>query len=220
MKRQHMLQSGQFCASRRLVCTERSSSTNLIDSGLVISTDKNLTNSFMSAQEEEGLVNSPLIALRICRQCNKEKPETKEFFQPAKHYPKELHTYCRECRAQYFKDWRAKKDSEYIRIKAMKELYNTSIEWYESKLKEQDGHCALCEATQFTHRKRLGVDHDHSCCPKRGCGKCNRGVLCATCNYHIGQVEAVLKEATIVPKKGTWTARALEYILHYEGLRR
>ena len=47
------------------------------------------------------------------------------------------------------------------------------------------------------------VDHDHSCCSKREtCGKCVRGILCASCNKALG----LLKESPIVLQA------ALEYI--------
>jgi len=150
---------------------------------------------------------------RVCRKCKQEKPLTEEFFQKEKFG---FNSQCRVCRSEYFKNWRDKKDPEYLRRKAMKELYNTTIEWYETKLKEQNNRCALCGSTQESHRKRMGVDHDHSCCPKRGCGKCNRGILCPTCNYRIGQIEFVLESATIVPQKGTWMEKALAYINHYK----
>jgi len=212
MKRQHMLQPVQRSTSRRALCSERGSSDCLIVEHL-----ENQEQAILGSPSQiaEGQAISPL---RVCRECRKEKPETKEFFQPAKHYPKDLHTHCRECRSQYYKDWRGKQDPEYLRRKAMKELYNTTIEWYDAKLKEQEGHCALCEATQFTHRKRMGIDHDHNCCPKRGCGKCNRGILCATCNYRVGQLEAVLKEAKVVPTLGSWIERAINYLNQYRSL--
>lgn len=48
-------------------------------------------------------------------------------------------------------------------------------------LQEQGGVCAICK--QPPRRNKLHVDHDHSCCPgKRSCGRCIRGLLCASCN--------------------------------------
>jgi len=153
---------------------------------------------------------------KICTKCNVEKELTEENFESQAQG--QFNNECRTCRSQYFKDWRAKKDPEYLRRKAMRELYNTTVEWYEKKLRDQGGHCALCAATQFTHRKRMGVDHDHSCCPKRGCGACNRGILCATCNYRIGQLEAVLREAQVLPQPNSWTEKAMRYIDSYKAL--
>ncbi len=153
---------------------------------------------------------------QVCTKCKTSKELIEDNFETQA--PGQFNSMCRECRSQYYKDWRAKKDPEYLRRKALKELYNTTVEWYENKLKYQGGHCALCEATQFTHRKRMGVDHDHSCCLKKGCGKCNRGILCATCNYRVGQLEAVLQEAQVIPLSDSWTEKAMLYVDSYKIL--
>lgn len=50
-----------------------------------------------------------------------------------------------------------------------------------------DGKCRACSGTQ-----KLSVDHDHSCCPvgnARKCGKCNRGLLCHSCNLAVGMAQ-------------------------------
>jgi hypothetical protein len=126
-------------------------------------------------------------------------------------------------RYQYLHEWRMKaqaKDPEYLRRKALKELYKTTIEWYDSKLKEQKGHCALCEsAQQSSCGKRLSVDHDHGhCLGKRACGKCNRGLLCFNCNKKLGMLEIFMRESKefgIVPKEGKWLDKALAYLVKY-----
>jgi Recombination endonuclease VII len=55
--------------------------------------------------------------------------------------------------------------------------------WYEQKLAEQHGVCAICEKPETAKRNgkvmRLSVDHDHKT------GK-PRGLLCAACNRAIG----------------------------------
>ncbi len=50
----------------------------------------------------------------------------------------------------------------------------------------------------------LCVDHDHNCtwCGGKGCPKCVRGLLCRSCNYQIGVLEARPK----------WMKAALEYL--------
>jgi|FreactTroBogLake_1042271.scaffolds.fasta_scaffold12233_1 hypothetical protein len=127
-------------------------------------------------------------------------------------------------RYQYLHDWRMSaqaKDSDYLRRKALKELYHATVEWYDSKLFEQHGHCALCPATRqsVVSGKRLSVDHDHGCCPtKRACGKCNRGLLCFNCNKRLGILEIFMRESkvfTVVPQPNTWLYRAVKYLEAY-----
>lgn len=129
-------------------------------------------------------------------------------------------------RNEYHKDWRdkkAKEDPFYSHKKALKELYKTTKEWYDNKLAEQGGTCALCPSLRQASRseKRLSVDHNHAHCPgKRACGKCNRGLLCFNCNKRLGHLEALRKEAiTIIPERGTWLERAVEYIQKYEEIK-
>ena len=109
--------------------------------------------------------------------------------------------------------------------------YGKTVEWYRDKLIEQLGLCALCQHLNHSrrgkalvgveeglqHLNRLGVDHDHNCCDERAksCGKCVRGLLCETCNLRLNDLEAVLKEGTVVPKEGTWTSLALQYLTQY-----
>lgn len=111
-------------------------------------------------------------------------------------------------------------DSEYKnkinRENALK-LYKWTPEKYAEKLEEQDGHCALCEKT--AGKKSLHVDHDHACCgeaKKFTCGKCNRGILCQSCNTRLGYLELTLREAQVVPLAGSWTSLALHYLSKYK----
>jgi hypothetical protein len=101
--------------------------------------------------------------------------------------------------------------------------YGTTPAEYDKKLEEQYGHCALCPSTTGDAGRRLHVDHNHDCCklspPKgRTCGECNRGLLCGPCNRRLATVEAVLKEGTIVPNKGTWLERAMRYLDSYNSV--
>jgi hypothetical protein len=102
----------------------------------------------------------------------------------------------------------------------LKQRFKRTPEWYEKTLKEQGGHCALCE-TQPTIR-RLQVDHDHGCCPCEGtrytCGECVRGLLCEKCNTDLGRLEGFLRMGTIVPTVGTWLDHALKYIDSYKRI--
>jgi Recombination endonuclease VII len=85
--------------------------------------------------------------------------------------------------------WYAKyveKNREKLRAASRKFEYNISPEQYETKKAEQGGVCAICKKESDL----LVVDHNHSCCSqRRTCGKCNRGLLCRSCNTLIGLAE-------------------------------
>lgn len=71
-------------------------------------------------------------------------------------------------------------------VKALFGLTGPEWEWLYA---QQDGRCALCSEPE-TANQRLSVDHDHSCCGvAKGCKRCIRGLLCATCNRMLGHVE-------------------------------
>lgn len=164
---------------------------------------------------------------QICTKCFKEKKLTTDNFESQT--PGQFNKECRVCRNEYHKGWRdekAKEDPFYTHKKALRELYKTTKEWFDYKLEKQQGHCALCPATnQSDSGKRLSVDHNHNCCPgKRACGKCNRGLLCFNCNKKLGMLEIFMREALVIPKAGTlktlgnpetWTSLALQYLTQY-----
>lgn len=66
--------------------------------------------------------------------------------------------------------------------------FHMLLEEYNAKLEAQGGRCAICR--KLPGKIKLHVDHDHRCCPGRtGCGKCNRDLLCFTCNGLVGKLE-------------------------------
>lgn len=78
--------------------------------------------------------------------------------------------------------------------------YGVGIEWYEAKLEDQGGRCAICLCRPRT--RVLAVDHDHFT------GKL-RGLLCGRCNH--GLLQFAQEDITILK-------RAIEYLLsHLEG---
>lgn len=68
------------------------------------------------------------------------------------------------------------------------QVYSITPEVYVALYRLQGGHCAICERATGA-RKRLAVDHDHSCCDgPTSCGKCVRGLLCKMCNQMLGRM--------------------------------
>ncbi|AYD82247.1 endonuclease VII [Mycobacterium phage Wamburgrxpress] len=84
--------------------------------------------------------------------------------------------------------------------------HNMTAERYAAMLDSQGGGCAMCGGPNQNGRE-LCVDHDHSCCPTkdRSCGKCVRGLLCHSCNFKVGHLEAMLNGED-------WVLRALKYL--------
>lgn len=72
--------------------------------------------------------------------------------------------------------------------KRIEEVYSITIEQYWAIYEAQGGKCALCRRATGA-RKRLSVDHDHSCCNgPTSCGKCVRSLLCSPCNKYLGHM--------------------------------
>lgn len=91
---------------------------------------------------------------------------------------------CRDCRT-------TKKNTRLLnRRYNLKTLYGLTPEAFDQLLLTQEGRCAICGTDDPTDNKgaiNWHVDHDHSCCPRKGsCGKCIRGLLCGRCNIGLG----------------------------------
>lgn len=85
-------------------------------------------------------------------------------------------TYCREC-------------SKLIGHTGNLKRYGLTPEQYIDLEKSQNNVCAICKNPEV-NKRRLSVDHDHSCCPGNdSCGNCIRGLLCSNCNTMLGQVK-------------------------------
>lgn len=104
--------------------------------------------------------------------------------------------HCRNC-GEYFKADQMHKGMSYCidcspllsRTRNLKK-YNLSLDDYHALLENQSFRCKICKQKDTSFRKRLSVDHDHSCCPGEGsCGKCIRGLLCHHCNAALGNVK-------------------------------
>lgn len=83
--------------------------------------------------------------------------------------------------------------------------YGVTRAWYEEKLIEQGGACAICRRDSACFRRPLAVDHDHRCCPTgRMCERCRRGLLCAACNTALHSAE----------REPSWLRNAAAYLGH------
>jgi hypothetical protein len=68
------------------------------------------------------------------------------------------------------------------------QVYSITPAVYAALYRLQGGTCAICQRATGA-RKRLAVDHDHSCCDApTSCGRCVRGLLCKSCNQMLGRM--------------------------------
>ena len=71
----------------------------------------------------------------------------------------------------------------------LKKVYGITIERFSELLEGQNKCCAICKTDTPRGNSKAAwmIDHDHACCPgKKSCGKCIRGLLCAKCNWGLG----------------------------------
>lgn len=84
------------------------------------------------------------------------------------------------CRSHHSRKQREASERQHDRTVLTK--YGITGEQYRAIYEAQDRCCAICRLA-IGWRKRLAVDHDHTCCPgPKSCGKCVRGLLCSACN--------------------------------------
>lgn len=107
------------------------------------------------------------------------------------------------CRSRY------RADPERFRVARRKHRFGLTREEFAARLAHQDGKCAICGRPdrgtdpRTGRRVRLAPDHDHACCPgDRSCGRCIRGLLCATCNVGLGMFR----------DNPEYLARAIDYL--------
>jgi len=102
-----------------------------------------------------------------CRRCEQYLPKSSFWSK---------NTYCKECQPIIGHTQNLKK-------------YGLTRDAYVDLEKSQNGLCKICGEPE-KKKKRLSVDHDHSCCPNStSCGKCIRGLLCFRCNAVLGQTQ-------------------------------
>lgn len=140
-----------------------------------------------------------------CIECNTEydRKRNDEFRKFPRKLNKDGHIHCRNC-GEYFEEEKmvSSKNGKYkgltycidcspllSRIRLI-QRYGLTLEQYHQMLEDQDYACKICKLDEATYRKRLSIDHDHSCCPgDKSCGKCVRGLLCSNCNMALGNAK-------------------------------
>lgn len=129
-------------------------------------------------RECKDCLSNPHKKYKGCPQCGKRKETTA--FHKNRTRLDGLDQQCNEC------------DQKTRHIRYIKLKYGVTWEWYEAKLAEQGGVCAICKnpetANQLGKNPRLSIDHDHKT------GK-NRGLLCYRCNHFIGYLERLGDDA-------------------------
>lgn len=91
------------------------------------------------------------------------------------------------CMRCYMREQRAN-DPLTLRRQYLRRVYHITPEQYESIMEAQNGQCGICGTDDPGQGKYFEIDHDHSCCDKKGsCGKCVRGALCTACNTGISR---------------------------------
>jgi hypothetical protein len=124
-----------------------------------------------------------------CSTCKGHKPSS-EFYRN-RSQKSGYNATCKPCHKIYYNAWRKgeiKVEHPHVAgSPAFKKLYRslrrykTTPAWYRKTLEAQGG-CAICGVADNNGRP-FYVDHRHSCCATTPtCGKCNRGLLCHSCN--------------------------------------
>lgn len=159
-------------------------------------------------------------AQKTCRDCDKQLPADEFYTNNAA--KDGLNSRCRQCcksirdkreienpgwtvavyrRAQ---DKLSSERKREISSRGHFQRYGTTQEWFDAKLASQGGKCEMCGIEKNQKKQRFFMDHDHSCCNKKACDKCRRGLLCVRCNFRLGAVE-----------DAQWLAKAIAYLRTY-----
>lgn len=91
---------------------------------------------------------------------------------------------------------------EYNRAMNLKRIFGIDGDWYDAKLSDQGGVCAICDSANPQNKgmKFFAVDHDHVTSRIRG-------LLCSKCNGALERFE----------KFPDWGNRAIAYLAHYQA---
>ena len=139
---------------------------------------------------------------RHCSSCRRRKP--KEQFPPNAGERDGLSCYCRDCVNRKAREQSKKEPTKQYRRRYMREYdlkkYGMTIDDFETKVREQDGKCAICAEQLKFGTGGCAVDHDHV-------SNRVRGLLCRLCNVGVGH----FRENTVI------LSQAIEYLTKGEN---
>jgi hypothetical protein len=111
--------------------------------------------------------------------------------------------HCRECKQYFYAEKFNMRKNTNIRCNECTVIeqhrrtvkkHGITYEQYLEMFNQQGGKCKICNFEEMSHKSRLSIDHDHSCCPGyNSCGKCIRGLLCSNCNMFLGNAKDDIK---------------------------
>jgi hypothetical protein len=148
-------------------------------------------NAEVARQKRAGIYEYPDKSIK-CRDCGvkpKKEADVEELFVKDRTMKSGYANLCKLCNYSRVKKHQ-KSNPE--KIKKRLKIYNISKHGisesqYLGILNDQKESCAICQKHYSLFKRGLYIDHDHSCCPTAySCGKCVRGLLCASCNFFIG----------------------------------
>lgn len=112
---------------------------------------------------------------KTCNRCDAEKP-VDEYWPKYDRPGNRIEAVCKSCKAE--------RNRDYAWVRGLRSM-GVDPDWYDRKLAEQGGGCAICGSTEGYKRngreRRLPVDHDH----ETGLA---REILCDPCNHAVGMV--------------------------------
>lgn len=118
--------------------------------------------------------------VKRCPRCGIEKPVLAEFYWTKKS-PKPL-PYCKPCQNAALTEWRRAHPERVAQVSRDfndRKLYGVESGTRDRMLREQDGRCAICGASQAVLRRSLHIDHDAAT-------GVIRDLLCHGCNTGLG----------------------------------
>ena len=128
------------------------------------------------------LTGKRLIDMKTCKKCGEVKPLSS--FHKAAGCKDGTRGSCKACHYAIGLEWKKANKTKHTRSSRqsyLKNKYNVTMEWYEAKLEEQKGLCAICSCNSSELRgsdAMFCVDHCHNTGQPRAllCHKCNTGI--------------------------------------------